>query len=125
MGCVERLIDAAPLIKHFSSGDRVRSVVERAYENKFVTALQNAPIVHTAVLPCKIGDIVWGIKKHNNGRLFVKQGIVSQMYYGDDMQLCVCVKRVCRGQWGKNVFATKEETCEEMGRAMHEDLSVL
>ena len=60
------------------------------------------------VLPCKIGDQVWAIKTHMRGQ-FVKKGVVYQMYFGDDMQLCICVKNVCRGEWGRNVFATKKE----------------
>lgn len=60
------------------------------------------------VLPCKIGDVVWGIKKYNNGQ-GVKQGIVHQMFFDEDMRLCVCVKNVCRGEWGMNVFLTKDE----------------
>ena len=60
------------------------------------------------VLPCKMGDIVWGLKQYNH-KLIVKQGTVHQMFFGEDMRLCVCVKNVCRGEWGQNVFATKEE----------------
>ena len=63
----------------------------------------------TVELPCKIGDIVWGIRKHNRG-MEAKQGEVYQMFFGEDMELCLCVKHVCRGEWGKNIFATKEET---------------
>ena len=63
----------------------------------------------TVLLPCKIGDVVWGIKKYNHNGRRVKQGIVQQMYFGDEMQLCISVKNVCRGIWGKNIFATKEE----------------
>lgn len=25
------------------------------------------------------------------------------------MRVCICVRNVCRGEWSKNVFATKEE----------------
>ena len=64
--------------------------------------------VDAVVLPCRIGDSVWGIRKHNRGKE-VKQGTVYQMFFGEHMQLCLCVKNVCRGEWGKNVFATKEE----------------
>ena len=70
--------------------------------------IENAPTVDAVVLPCKMGDIVWGIQKHIRGQQ-AKQGVVNQMYFGDDMRLCICVKNVCRGEWGKNVFTTKEE----------------
>ena len=66
------------------------------------------PTVDAVVLPCKMGDIVWGIQKHIRGQQ-AKQGVVNQMYFGDDMRLCICVKNVCRGEWGKKVFTTKEE----------------
>lgn len=65
-------------------------------------------------LPCKIGDMVWGIKKFNHETKSVKQGIVHMMFFGEDMRLCICVKGVCRGEWGKNVFATKEEALAKM-----------
>ncbi len=61
------------------------------------------------VLPCKMGDEVWGIKSFNHDGKRVKKGVVHQMFYGDDMRLCIAVKGVCRGVWGKKVFATEEE----------------
>jgi hypothetical protein len=63
----------------------------------------------TVELPCKMGDHVWGIHKINYHKYVVQQGVVNQMYFGDDMRLCICIKNVCRGEWGKVVFATKEE----------------
>jgi hypothetical protein len=63
----------------------------------------------TVELPCKMGDHVWGIHKINYHGYVVQQGVVNQMYFGDDMRLCICIKNVCRGEWGKTVFATKEE----------------
>lgn len=65
-------------------------------------------------LPCKIGDSAWGIKKFNNGAERVLQGIVYQMFFGEDMRLCICVRGICRGEWGKKVFATKEEAEKEL-----------
>lgn len=58
--------------------------------------------------PCKIGDTVWGIRKSGKGKK-PASGPVYQMYYGDDMSLCICVRAVCRGRWGEVIFATKEE----------------
>ena len=63
------------------------------------------------VLPCKLGDTAWGIRRCHLGNA-VKQGEVYQMYFGEDMRLCICVKNVCRGEWGVNVFGTKEEAEE-------------
>lgn len=67
------------------------------------------------VLPCKLRDTAWGIKRCNLGNV-VKQGEVYQMYFGEDMRLCICVKNVCRGEWGVNVFGTKEEAEEAVGK---------
>ena len=67
------------------------------------------------VLPCKLGDMAWGIKRLHLGNV-VKQGEVYQMYFGEDMRLCICVKSVCRGEWGVNVFGTKEEAEEAVGK---------
>ena len=58
-------------------------------------------------LPCKIGDEVWGIRKHWKHDI-VMPGIVSEMYYLDDMSLAILVHGVCRGQWGTAVFPTYE-----------------
>lgn len=65
--------------------------------------------VDAAEVPCKMGDTVWGIARFHKDRPYVKQGIVHQMYFGEDMRLCICVKGVCRGQWGKNVFGSEAE----------------
>ena len=72
----------------------------------------------TVDLPCKIGDVVWGIRIYHNG-LAAKQGEVNQMYFGEDMRLCICVKNVGRGEWGKAVFATQEEAMAEIERRKH------
>ena len=66
-------------------------------------------------IPCKIGDMVWGIRKHNRG-LEAMQGQVNQMLICEGTTLCICVKHVCRGEWGKTVFATKEETLAAIER---------
>lgn len=65
-------------------------------------------------LPCKIGDEVWGLKLYRDARI-PKKGVVHQMYFGEDMTLCICVKKVCRGQWGRNIFATREEAEAAIG----------
>jgi hypothetical protein len=66
------------------------------------------------VLPCKIGDTVWGIRYHT-GVPYIKQGTVSEMAYLEDMRLAIAVKFApkynTRGFWGVTIFATREE-CE-------------
>ena len=64
--------------------------------------------VNAVELPCRIGDEVWGLKLYRDARI-PKKGVAHQMYFGEDMTLCICVKKVCRGQWGRNIFASGEE----------------
>ena len=64
--------------------------------------------MQTVELPCKIGDQVWAIRKVA-GRLIPFQGRVSEMYFTENMRLCVVVFRIARGAWGDRIFATEEE----------------
>ena len=64
---------------------------------------------NNANLPCKVGDEVWAIRQYRHIKIPVK-GKVSEMYYIDEsMTLCIVVKGVCRGEWGKTVFPSLEE----------------
>lgn len=58
-------------------------------------------------LPCQVGDEVWGFRIYR-GAVIIKRGFVHQMYFVEGMRLCICVKQVCRGEWGKNIFPTYE-----------------
>lgn len=66
------------------------------------------------VLPCRIGDRVWAIRNYK-GTKRATEGIVSEMFFTDTMELVIAVKSVVRGKWGERVFATQAE-CE---RAIH------
>lgn len=59
-------------------------------------------------LPCKVGDMVWAIRKYKGVR-HPQQGVVNSMYYLPDMTLHITVKHIARGTWGKAVFATEQE----------------
>lgn len=59
--------------------------------------------------PCKIGDRVWAIRSYK-GIKHPQEGVVSEMFFTDDMQLMIVVKHVARGVWGKTVFGTYAET---------------
>lgn len=98
----KRLIDADEL-EQFIADNYGYPAVDILHE------ISTFPTVDAVEVPCKMGDKVWGIRKYNHGGLFAKQGKVYQMFFGHDMQLCICVKGVCRGEWGKNIFATKED----------------
>lgn len=59
-------------------------------------------------VPCKIGDFVWAIRSFR-GHKHPQRGVVSDMYFTNDMRLQIVVKYVARGEWGKTVFATDKE----------------
>lgn len=59
-------------------------------------------------LPCKIGDTVWCIRNFH-GHKHAQEGIVSEMFFTKEMKLLIRVKYVGCGQWGKKIFATREE----------------
>lgn len=59
-------------------------------------------------IPCKIGDTVYGIRKHY-GSYKAEKTQVSEMYFTNDMKLVVVAKHVCRGLMGENVFLSEEE----------------
>lgn len=71
----------------------------------------------TTVLPCRIGDTVWAVRRFNGGVLKAVEGVVSAMQYvGEHMTLSITVHNTCRGEWGKVVFATKEDAEAEIER---------
>lgn len=67
--------------------------------------------------PCMLGDTVWCFtRRGGNGGFLVASGRVSEMYYTENMQLSISVYHLCRGVWGKTVFATREEAEEAAKR---------
>ena len=70
--------------------------------------------VDDVVLPCKIGDFVWAIRSFK-GHKQPQRGIVSEMFFTNDMRLNIVVKYVARGEWGKTVFATDKEAYAAIG----------
>ena len=103
-----KVIDPAPIIKQLADRCLKAKGLECSVLGSVIDMLRAAPAADAVKVPCKMGDIVWGIKKFHHGQA-VKQGSVYQMFFIDDMRLCICVKNVCRGEWGKNVFATRED----------------
>lgn len=75
----------------------------------------NAPTIDAVELPCKIGDKVWIARRYKCHKR-PRWGIVSEMFFTDDMELCIVVKGVARGKWGVDVFATYEEAQTEIER---------
>lgn len=69
-----------------------------------------------AVLPCKIGDTVYAIRNYK-GTKVTQQGKVSEMFFTGNMELCIVVRHISRGEWGKTVFATQEEARAQIERS--------
>lgn len=59
-------------------------------------------------LPCKIGDIAYGIRRYQGVRK-VQSGVVSEMYFSQKNRLIIVIKHICRGYWGENIFGSQEE----------------
>ena len=66
-------------------------------------------------IPCKIGDTVWTIRNYK-GQLAPKQGKVSEIWFGPDMELCMAVRHIGRGRWGQNIFLTEADALKEIER---------
>jgi hypothetical protein len=67
-------------------------------------------------LPCKIGDTMWTIRCGRGCTKTAQQGIVSEMFFTNEMRLMIVVKYVARGEFGKTVFHTQEEAEEAIER---------
>lgn len=59
-------------------------------------------------IPCSVGDEVYVIRKYGDEQK-IRRGKVSEMYFVEQMRLCIVVKDIARGEWGKKVFPTYEE----------------
>lgn len=82
--------------------------------------INNALAVDAVELPCKIGDKVWIARRYKCHKR-PRWGIVSEMFFTDDMELCIVVKGVARGKWGVDVFATYEEAEKQIERNNRKD----
>lgn len=113
-----RLIDANALLrKLIDSGWLKCDTTDSAEMIAVQSSIDDAPAVDAVVLPCKIGDTVWGIRKLTGGHLRAFQSTVSEMQFvGSEMRLSITARGVCRGEWGKTIFATQEEAEGEIKR---------
>lgn len=69
-------------------------------------------------LPCRIGDEAWCIRGVGDN-IYIKNGIVGEMFFNSKMELVISVKHILKGKWGKEIFGTKAEA-EEAARGMKE-----
>ena len=113
------MTDIARFVKSRNSDDwRICKMTDR---EKLVELIKRNPYANTPdsladhllahgviVLPCKVGDEVWGIRSYH-GVKHPQQGRVDEMYFTSDMRLNIRVKHICIGNWGEKIFATREE----------------
>ena len=69
-----------------------------------------------AVLPCKAGDTVYRIVR--DADLHIARDEVRNMYFADDMTLCVELvggRIILSEKFGKTVFMTREEAEKALG----------
>lgn len=78
--------------------------------------LDAANTIDAVPVPCKIGDLVYGIREYK-GVPNVQKGFVSEMFFTKDMKLMIVIKYVCRGYWLDKVFPT----CEAAEAAIRKD----
>jgi hypothetical protein len=105
-----RLIDADALMKSIK-GYRLGKIPKGELEWK----IEKAPTVDAVVLPCKVGDKVWCIVNRGLG-LVAREGIVSELYFTEGMEMGIVVRRLRRGRWMKEIFPTAEAAMAEIER---------
>lgn len=81
--------------------------------NELINRICDLPTANVIPIHCKVGDEVWTIRSYSNSNKAIKKGKVSEMYYIDEsMRLCIVVKGIARGEWGKVVFPSYESAQE-------------
>lgn len=79
---------------------------------------EDCDTIDAVELPCKIGDTVWIARRYKCHKT-PRCGVVSEMFFTDDMELCIVVKGVARGKWGVHVFGTCEEAQAAIERRLN------
>ena len=111
-----RLIDADALMESLYDELNEGEVIYRIPPS----AIDNAPTVDAIPLPCKVGDEVWCVR---DTRVYNKpvKGTVTEIYFRDNMDMRIVVRRLCRGRWGERIFATEKEAQAEIDRRMNNE----
>ena len=89
---------AMSVLNGMGSYDRLRELAEADKDGRVV------------VLPCKVGDTVWRIVR--DGEPHITRDEVRDMYFADDMTLCVELvggRVTFTEKFGKTVFLSREE----------------
>lgn len=113
-----RLIDADALKAIYDRNSITEKVT--VADKSIMQHLIDAPTIDAVVSPCKIGQRVWAIRNFK-GVKHAESGIVSDMFFTQQMKLQIVVKFVARGEWGKDVFATREEAEAALEERMKKD----
>ena len=66
--------------------------------------------------PCRIGQEAYFIRRYN-GQKIIRQGVVSELYFREDMTLIAVVKNIGRGIVGETVFLSYEAAEQAKGGA--------
>jgi hypothetical protein len=104
-----RLIDANDCVKDLQYLRGRVMALEKPVCDFLINKIDAMPTVNAVELPCKIGDTVWIARRYKCHKL-PRKGVVSEMFFLDDMSLEIVVKSIGRGKWGVHVFGTCEET---------------
>lgn len=115
-----RLIDADALDFAFPIPDDFNGMMKQIGIEMAKSRVMNAPTVETVPLPCKVGDEVWCLR---DTRVYSKpvKGTVTEIYFRDNMDMCIVVRRLCRGRWGERVFATEQEAQAAIDRRLNDE----
>lgn len=123
MTAADRPREAAEARRMISGGERMRTCGDCVHyavccdwlkkQGKYLTSDEGlicadfADQAHWAELPCRIGDMAYAIRNYR-GAYHVQQGVISDMFYSDEMQLVVVIRHIARGIVGRSVFLTRE-----------------
>ena len=78
---------------------------ETAYHNGYADGFAAAK---KSLLPCKIGDKVFGLRRYGDQRL-LKYGKVKGISYNEKMELEIHVHQIGKGIWGRDIFGTEAD----------------
>lgn len=116
-----RLIDADSLLEGAKDYTPIQGELCGYYD--FAWLVNTEPTVDVVSLPCKVGDEVWCLR---DTRVYSKpvKGTVTEIYFRDNMDMCIVVRRLCRGRWGEKVFATEQEAQAAIDRRLNDEKSL-
>lgn len=67
-------------------------------------------------IPLAIGQTAYGIRNFK-GKKTIQKGVVSEMFFTNNMELMICIYFVCRGKYGETIFSTYEDAKKRLEEA--------